>query len=118
MFLTFLNACVIDVRPRLMLGIWVSQIVFDVYVVVLLFLNAMDKPRVEGQKVWKMLREDGIFLIAVSLHAHSSSSLPVLLMDKTIRVHSVCILVRLSITSISNIFDSSSDGKFNPLCYK
>jgi hypothetical protein len=71
LFLSFLNACVIDVRPKLMLGIWASQLAFDVYVVTLLFLNAMDKPRVEGQKVWTMLREDGIFLIAVSLHSLS-----------------------------------------------
>ena len=67
-FIEILNfkACSVDIRPKLILGIWAAQIAFDVYALVLVFLNAMDKPRVQGQKIWKMLYEDGIFLITVS----------------------------------------------------
>lgn len=67
LYISFLKACVLDMRPKLILGIWAPQLAFDVYALILVFLNAMDRPRVQGQKVWKMLHEDGIFLIAVSV---------------------------------------------------
>lgn len=48
------------------------QIAFDVYVLGLLLWNAMDRPRLPNDKLLRMLYEDGVFLIIVSLQYPTS----------------------------------------------
>ena len=43
------------------------QAVFDLYVLLLLFLNILDKPRSTDQKVLKAAYEDGFVLMTVSV---------------------------------------------------
>ncbi|KAL5492838.1 hypothetical protein ACEPAI_4286 [Sanghuangporus weigelae] len=63
MFNDGLKACAYQVNPRYLLGVWLPQVVFDIYVVALIVWNVMDRPRLPSQKILKVAYEDGLFLI-------------------------------------------------------
>jgi len=63
MFVASINACTISIKPKLLIGVWVPQILFDVYVLFLVLWNAMDRPRHANENLSEMLRRDGVFFV-------------------------------------------------------
>ncbi|KAI0057045.1 hypothetical protein BV25DRAFT_1841922 [Artomyces pyxidatus] len=55
----FFHMCAVDVRPKYWVGIWASQVLFNVLVLTLLFINASSRPRTEDVKLMNDLRRDG-----------------------------------------------------------
>lgn len=45
------------------------QAIFDIYVLLLLLWNAMDRPRLPKQRLLEMLYDDGVFVLFVGVHA-------------------------------------------------
>ncbi|TFY52369.1 hypothetical protein EVG20_g10578 [Dentipellis fragilis] len=63
---TFFHMCVIEIRPPTWAWFWVSQIAFDVFVVLLSLINAADRPRGLNVKLLTDLRRDGwLFYLAL-----------------------------------------------------
>ncbi|KAH8106398.1 hypothetical protein DFH11DRAFT_1271914 [Phellopilus nigrolimitatus] len=65
-FIKELRVCSTVIHPLFLLGFWAMQAIFDIYVLILLLWNAMDRPRLPNQKLFKILHEDGVFLIIIT----------------------------------------------------
>ncbi|EJC99325.1 uncharacterized protein FOMMEDRAFT_148820 [Fomitiporia mediterranea MF3/22] len=61
-----MHTCAAIVNPRFLLGIWLPQVVFDIYVTILVLLNAMDQPRLSNKELMEIAIKDGLFLILVT----------------------------------------------------
>ncbi|TFY78803.1 hypothetical protein EWM64_g5209 [Hericium alpestre] len=62
----FFHMCVIETRPSTWAWFWVSQIAFDVFVVLVSLINAADRPRGLNVKLLTDLRRDGwLFYLAL-----------------------------------------------------
>ncbi|KAI0057040.1 hypothetical protein BV25DRAFT_1902896 [Artomyces pyxidatus] len=60
------HVCVIGVQPKFWVGIWVSQVAFDVFCLLLTVANAASRPRTVDVRLISDLRRDGlIFYVAI-----------------------------------------------------
>lgn len=70
-FIQFENVrvCFTSVALRLDLGVWITALLFDILAFTLLFVNAMARPRLESQRLLKLLYQDGMvfFLTTFSM---------------------------------------------------
>ncbi|KAI0040034.1 hypothetical protein FA95DRAFT_930300 [Auriscalpium vulgare] len=60
------HMCLLDSRPKLWSGIWISQVAFHLFVFVLTVFNATDRPRQVSSPLITDLRKDGgLFYVAM-----------------------------------------------------
>ncbi|TFY71507.1 hypothetical protein EVG20_g1504 [Dentipellis fragilis] len=60
------HMCLIKAKPATWVGLWASQVAFDICVFVLTFLNAASRPRIVGAKIiTDLLRDGGLFFVAL-----------------------------------------------------
>lgn len=60
------KSCIITHKPPPIAGIWAGMVGFDIFVLVMLFANAVNRPYRENSEIVNTLRRDGIkFLIAL-----------------------------------------------------
>jgi len=58
--------CVATIRTRLFSVVFIGQAVFDIFIGVLVFMNAMDIPRTCDRSLLKLLTDQGIIVVAIT----------------------------------------------------
>ncbi|KAI0259022.1 hypothetical protein BC834DRAFT_1045540 [Gloeopeniophorella convolvens] len=61
------HMCVVQGRPRALIGLWISQVVFDTILFILILWNAADRPRLVTIGFTSDLFEDGVIFYIVLL---------------------------------------------------
>ncbi|KAF9782970.1 hypothetical protein BJ322DRAFT_1158656 [Thelephora terrestris] len=60
-----INSCIVPHKPLPFIGVWAGMVTFDIFVLVMLFTNAVDRPYRQNSDVVDTLRRDGVKFLAV-----------------------------------------------------
>ena len=83
----FFHSCIISTKPHYLSGLWASLVAFDIYVFIMTFLNAAERPRRVETEIVSALNRDGVMYFFVRIV--NSPSRPLMLM--ILRFYSVCL---------------------------
>jgi len=61
------NSCIVPHKPVLFIGVWAGMVAFDIFVLVMLFTNAVNRPYRQNSDIVDTLRKDGIKFLAALL---------------------------------------------------
>lgn len=60
------HTCIITKKPHRLIGLWASQVVFDIYVFLMTIVNAAERPRRVETELVSDLSRDGVLYFFVS----------------------------------------------------
>jgi len=66
-----INSCIIPHKPMPLIGVWAGMVTFDIFVLVMLFANAVNRPYRKNSEIIESLRRDGIKYLTVLLSMRS-----------------------------------------------
>ncbi|KAF9653448.1 hypothetical protein BDM02DRAFT_3125846 [Thelephora ganbajun] len=62
-----IKSCVVPHKPMPLIGVWAGMVTFDIFILVMMFANAVNRPYRENSEVVRSLHRDGIKFFTVLL---------------------------------------------------